>query len=45
MQQVLTELAITSPKDFGRAMKEAQARARGRADGKLLSELVRAALS
>src|SRR5512138_1942446 len=45
VQQVLTELSITSPKDFGRAMKEAQARARGRADGKLLSELVRAALS
>ena len=45
VREVLTELSITSPKDFGRAMKEAQARARGRADGKLLSELVRAALS
>jgi uncharacterized protein len=42
---VLTELAITSTKDFGRAMKEVQARAKGRADGKLLSEIVRASLS
>jgi uncharacterized protein YqeY len=45
VRQVLTELAITSTKDFGRAMKEVQARAKGRADGKLLSELVRASLS
>lgn len=45
VRQVLTELAITSTKDFGRAMKEVQARARGRADGKLLSEIVRASLS
>jgi uncharacterized protein len=45
VRQVLTELAITSTKDFGRAMKEVQARAKGRADGKLLSEIVRASLS
>jgi len=45
VRQVLTELSITSTKDFGRAMKEVQARAKGRADGKLLSELVRASLS
>jgi uncharacterized protein YqeY len=45
VRQVLTELAITSTKDFGRAMKEVQARAKGRADGRLLSELVRASLS
>jgi uncharacterized protein YqeY len=45
VSQVLTELEITSTKDFGRAMKEVQARAKGRADGKLLSEIVREALS
>ncbi len=45
VSQVLTELEVTSTKDFGRAMKEVQARAKGRADGKLLSEIVREALS
>jgi uncharacterized protein len=45
VSHVLTELEITSTKDFGRAMKEVQARAKGRADGKLLSEIVREALS
>jgi uncharacterized protein YqeY len=30
---------------MGRVMKEAQARAAGRADGRMLSELVRSALS
>jgi len=45
VKQVLSELQITSMKDFGRAMKELQARAKGRADGKQLSEMVRAALS
>jgi len=45
VRQVVTELGITSMKDFGRAMKEVQARAKGRADGKLLSELVRASLA
>jgi len=42
--QVLKELSISSIKEFGRAMKELQARAQGRADGKLMSELVRASL-
>jgi uncharacterized protein YqeY len=42
---VLAELQITSIKDMGRAMKELQARAQGRADGKLMSELVRASLA
>jgi len=42
--QVLQELKISSIKEFGRAMKELQARAQGRADGKLMSELVRASL-
>lgn len=42
--EVMTDLGATSQKDFGRIMKEAQARAQGRADGKTLSDLVRAAL-
>lgn len=42
---VVTELGASSMKDMGRVMKEAQARAAGRADGKLLSDLVREALS
>ncbi len=40
----LAELGITSVKEFGRAMKEVQARAKGRADGKLMSEIVRSML-
>ena len=41
---IIQEIGATSPKDFGRVMKEATARAQGRADGKTLSELVRASL-
>lgn len=41
---VVAELGAATAKDFGRVMKEATARAQGRADGKTLSELVRAAL-
>jgi uncharacterized protein len=41
---VIAELGATSVKDFGRVMKEAQGRAAGRADGKALSDLARAAL-
>ena len=44
VKQVLAELQLTSIKEFGRAMKEVQARVKGRADGKLLSEIVRASL-
>ena len=44
VKKVITELEITSVKDFGRAMKEVQARAKGKADGKLLSEIVRSML-
>jgi uncharacterized protein YqeY len=44
VKQVLTELQLTSVKEFGRAMKEVQARAKGRADGKLLSDIVRTSL-
>jgi len=43
-KQTLTELGITSVKDFGRAMKEVQSRVKGRADGKLVSEIVRSML-
>jgi uncharacterized protein YqeY len=42
--EVIREVGATSSKDFGRVMKEATARAQGRADGKALSELVRASL-
>ncbi|HET9951795.1 MAG TPA: GatB/YqeY domain-containing protein [Candidatus Eisenbacteria bacterium] len=42
--QVVADLGASSAKDFGRVMKEAQARATGRADGKTLSDLARAAL-
>lgn len=42
--QVVADLGASSAKDFGRVMKEAQARAAGRADGKALSDLARAAL-
>jgi uncharacterized protein YqeY len=41
---VVADLKASTSKDFGRVMKEATARAEGRADGKTLSELVRAAL-
>jgi uncharacterized protein YqeY len=43
--RIVTELGASSMKDMGRVMKEAQARAAGRADGRMLSELVRSALS
>jgi len=42
--QVIADLGASSPKDFGKIMKEAQSRAQGRIDGKPLSDLVRAAL-
>ena len=45
VQTVIAELKTTSVKDMGRVMKEVQARAQGRGDGKLLSDLVRASLS
>jgi uncharacterized protein len=45
VRSVVAELGATSIKDLGRVMKEVQARAQGRGDGKLLSDLVRASLS
>jgi len=44
VQAVIGELNASTAKDFGRVMKELTARAQGRADGKALSEMVRAAL-
>lgn len=44
VQAVISELSASTAKDFGRVMKELTARAQGRADGKALSEMVRAAL-
>jgi uncharacterized protein YqeY len=45
VRAVVTELGAASMKDLGRVMKEVQARAQGRGDGKLLSDLVRSSLS
>jgi uncharacterized protein YqeY len=45
VRAVIAELGATSMKDMGRVMKEVQARAQGRGDGKLLSDLVRSSLS
>ena len=42
---VIAEVGATSMKDMSRVMKEVQARAQGRGDGKLLSDLVRSSLS
>jgi hypothetical protein len=44
VETVIREVGATSAKDFGRVMKEATARAQGRADGKALSDIVRASL-
>ena len=45
VKAVVAELGAASMKDMGRVMKEVTGRVQGRADGKLLSELVRGALS
>lgn len=44
VETVVRELGASSPKDLGRVMKEVTARAQGRADGKVLSELARRSL-
>jgi len=45
VRAVVAELGAASMKDMGRVMKEVQARAQGRGDGKMLSDLVRGSLS
>jgi uncharacterized protein YqeY len=45
LQQTIAELKPSGPRDMGRVMKEMMARAGGRADGKLVSEMVKAKLS
>ena len=45
VEGVLTDTGASSMKDMGAVMKEATARAQGRADGKALSTLVRARLA
>src|SRR5205807_1479938 len=45
VDEAIAETGAAEPKDMGRAMKAAIARVRGRADGKRVSALVRAALS
>ena len=44
VKAVIAEVGATSKKDMGRVMKEVLARAKGQADGKLVSKLVGAAL-
>jgi uncharacterized protein YqeY len=38
---VIAELGVSGPKDFGKVMKGAMARLTGRADGKVVQEIVR----
>jgi uncharacterized protein YqeY len=45
VERAVAESGATSAKDMGSAMKSAMALAEGRADGKRVSELVRAALA
>ena len=42
---VVAETGAAGPRDMGRVMKEAMSRLAGRADGKLIAELVKARLS
>ncbi len=45
VQEIISKVGATSLKDMGRVMKEAQEQAKGRADGKLLSAIVKEKLS
>lgn len=41
VSSVIAELGASGPKDFGKVMKSAMARLTGRADGKMIQEIVR----
>jgi uncharacterized protein YqeY len=43
--QIIAEVGASSPKDLGKVMKNAMARMAGRADGKVIQEIVRRRLS
>lgn len=45
VQEVIEDLGARSPSDLGRVMKELMPRLRGKADGKLVNQIVREALS
>ncbi len=45
LDQIFAELNPSGPKDMGRVMKAAMARLQGRADGKLVNQLVRRRLA
>ena len=45
VQKTISDLGASSAADFGKAMKEAVARAKGRADGKIISQIVKNLLS
>lgn len=45
VQKVIADLGTSGTTDFGKVMKEAVARAEGRADGKIISQIVKNLLS
>lgn len=45
VQKVIADLSASGPSDFGKVMKEAIARAQGRAEGKMISEVVKKMLT
>lgn len=45
IEQAVTESGASEPKDMGKVMKIVSAQVRGRADGKLVSDMVKARLS
>ena len=45
VQEIISELSTTSPKDLGKVMKMAMARIAGKADGKAVNEIARRLLS
>lgn len=45
VDQVISEMGASSPQDMGQVMKGVMAKTHGQADGKVISEMVKAALS